>query len=284
MTFGRLGSLGSGFGRLGGAGGSSAVVPGTLIAGGGSYVWTGQDASLVIAAARSVAAGAGSYAWTGDDMTALQDHFVTAEGGSYAWTGQDATLTASSGGATTWNPSDKSASITLSGGDLVATANAGGQGVRSIAAVGASQKVYMEYVPTVNANDQQFGFALATHNVATTLGGSEGGVSKSFGVRYTGSYLDFSSADHNAAMPSWTTSNRVGIAFDRGANLFWSRVNGGAWSNSGDPAAGTGGRAVSVTGTVYACLYIGFSTEVTTARFASTDWVDAAPSGFTELA
>ena len=187
-------------------------------------------------------------------------------------------------GATTWNPSDKSASITLSGGDLVATAGAGAQGVRSIAAVGASQKVYMEYVPTVNANDQQFGFALATHALTSTLGGSEGGSSRSFGVKFGGTYSDFTSADHNAAMPSWTTSNRVGIAFDRGANLFWSRVNNGAWSNSGDPAAGTGGRAVAVAGTVYACLYIGFSTEVTTANFSSATWVDSAPSGFTQLA
>lgn len=190
----------------------------------------------------------------------------------------------SSSSATTWNPADKSASLTLSGGDLVATAGANNLGVRSIAAVGAGQKVYMEYVPTVNANDQQFGFGLATRTLTTFLGSNEGGVSKSFGVRYLGNYLDFSSADNNAAMPSWTTGNRVGIAYDDGAKLFWSRVNGGAWSNSGDPAAGTGGRAVSVSGTLYACLYIGFSTEVTTARFASTEWVDAAPSGFTQLA
>lgn len=187
--------------------------------------------------------------------------------------------------ATTLNPSDKSASLALSGGDLVATASAGGQGVRSIAAVGASQKVYIEFVPTVNANDQQFGFSLASHVLTTTLGASEpGGPSRSFGIRYTGAFNDFSSADHGAAMPSWTTGDRVGIAYDAGAQRFWSRVNNGAWSNSGDPAAGTGGRVVSVAGTVYANVYIGFSTEVTTVRFSSASWVDAAPSGFTQLA
>lgn len=97
MSFGRLGSLGRGFGRLGGGGKGQGIIPGRITAGGGSYVWTGQDASLVIAALKSVAAGAGSYAWTGDDMTPLLDYFVTASGGSYVWTGQNATLTKSGG-------------------------------------------------------------------------------------------------------------------------------------------------------------------------------------------
>lgn len=186
--------------------------------------------------------------------------------------------------ATTFNSADKSASLALSGGDLVATASGANVGVRSIAAVGASQKVYVEFVPTVNANDQQFGFALATHALNAPLGNNESGSSRSFGVRYAGSFNDFSSADHSAAMPSWTTGDRVGIAYDAGSARFWSRVNGGAWSNSGDPAAGTGGRVVSVAGTVYACIYIAFSTEVTTVRFSSSSWVDSAPSGFTQLA
>lgn len=181
-------------------------------------------------------------------------------------------------GPTTWNPLDKSASLNLSGGNLVATAAAGAQGVRSIAPVGSGQKVYMEYVPTVNANDQRFGFSTAGFNLNGILGSTG-----SFGVVYTGSYVNAGSADNNAAMPSWATGNRVGIAYDDGAKLFWSRVNGGAWSNSGDPVAGTGGRVVNISGAVYAHVYIGFSTEVTTARFASTDWVDAAPSGYTQL-
>lgn len=97
MSFGRLGSLGSGFGRLGGGGSGSVVTPGIIAAGGGSYAWTGQDATLTVTVQRSVVADAGSYAWIGDTMTPLQDHFVTASGGSYAWTGQDATLMVSGG-------------------------------------------------------------------------------------------------------------------------------------------------------------------------------------------
>jgi hypothetical protein len=188
-----------------------------------------------------------------------------------------------SGATGVWNSSDKTANLTLSGGNLVATATGDTAAVRSVASVTTNQKVYMEYVPTVNANDQQFGFALATHNFTATIGANEGGTSRSFGVWYTGTYQDFSSADNNAAMPAYATGNRVGIAYDDGAKRFWSRVNGGAWSNSGDPAAGTGGRVVSVTGTLYACVFIAYNTEITTARFASGSWIDSAPSGFTQL-
>lgn len=73
MTFGRLGSLGRGFGRMGSSGeGGHVIIPGTIDAGGGSYVWTGSD------------------------LTPIQNHIVAAGGSSYAWTGQDATLTATS--------------------------------------------------------------------------------------------------------------------------------------------------------------------------------------------
>src|SRR6185312_7095153 len=85
------------------------------------------------------------------------------------------------GGATTFNPSDKSANLTLDATNLIATATGGSVGVRSIASVVTNQKVYMEYVPTVNANDQQYGFALATHNFNNIVGSDEGGA-KFFGV------------------------------------------------------------------------------------------------------
>lgn len=97
MSFGCLGSLGRGFGRLGGGQGGAAA-PNTIIAGAGSYAWTGQDATLTVTAQRSVAGGSGSYAWTGSDATPVQNHIIAASGGSYTYTGQDATLTKSGGG------------------------------------------------------------------------------------------------------------------------------------------------------------------------------------------
>lgn len=97
MTFGRLGSLGNGFGRLGSGQGGAAPL-GTIIAGAGSYVWTGQDATLTFTEQRSVAADSGSYAWTVADATLIHNRIIAASGGSYTYTGQDATLTYSGGG------------------------------------------------------------------------------------------------------------------------------------------------------------------------------------------
>lgn len=132
----QFGYLGRRFGlRPGGSAGSS-IIPGVIAAGGGSYAWTGQDATLTITAQRSVAADVGSYAWTGDTMTPLQDHFVTASGGSYAWTGQDATLT-QSGGAWTpaslsnlvvWLDASDSGSVIRSGANVSAWNDLSGNG------------------------------------------------------------------------------------------------------------------------------------------------------------
>lgn len=136
MTFGRLGSLGRGFGRMGSGGKARGIIPGVISAGGGSYVWTGQDATLTVTAQRSVAADAGSYAWTGDDMVPLRDIFVTASAGSYTWTGQDATLT-KSGGAWTpaslpnllvWLDASDSSSVIRSGANVSAWNDKSGNG------------------------------------------------------------------------------------------------------------------------------------------------------------
>jgi hypothetical protein len=81
MSFGRLGSLGRGFGRLGSGRGATSAAPVSGI----------------------LAANGGSYAWSGDTMTPLVDYKLPATGGSYAWTGQDATLTATSSVATVYS-------------------------------------------------------------------------------------------------------------------------------------------------------------------------------------
>jgi hypothetical protein len=102
----------------------------------------------------------------------------------------------------------------------------------------------MEYVPTVNANDQQFGFANSTYVFGNIL------QINACGFKFDGHYYSNGSADDNiATAPTWATGNRVGIAYDDALKRIWIRINGGAWSNSGDPAAGTNGYAVATTGT-----------------------------------
>jgi hypothetical protein len=121
MSFGRLGALGRGFGRLGSGGKIRTVVPGIITASGGSFLFTGSDASLLaqrkiaansgsfsftgsdaslLASAKTVAANAGAFLFSGDTMTPLQDYKIPAASGSFSFTGADATLTKSSSGPT----------------------------------------------------------------------------------------------------------------------------------------------------------------------------------------
>jgi hypothetical protein len=65
MSFGKLGALGRGFGRMGGGGGTGTVfIPGVITAQKGTYTITGNDAGL-IASHGALVAALGTYAVTG---------------------------------------------------------------------------------------------------------------------------------------------------------------------------------------------------------------------------
>jgi hypothetical protein len=82
MSFGKLGALGRGFGRMGGGGKAGAVViPGVITALKGTYTITGNDANLAYGRLP-----------------------LTAALGTYAVTGVDATLTYSGAGSLTGQP------------------------------------------------------------------------------------------------------------------------------------------------------------------------------------
>lgn len=69
MSFGRLGALGRGFGRMGGGGkAGDSVLPGKIMARTGTYTITGNDANLVYGRLPMTAA-LGTYAITGIDAT-----------------------------------------------------------------------------------------------------------------------------------------------------------------------------------------------------------------------
>jgi hypothetical protein len=241
---------------------------GTLIAGTGSYAWTGQDATLTVTTLKSVAADSGSYLWTGDDATPVQNHILGDAGGSYAWTGQDATLTKSSS-TTTWNPSDKNAGIALTNGNLTATRSGGSgdAGVRSIAST-STAKVYWEITAdTLTNTNNAFGVANSTWNLTWV----------------DGSFNNAGSWGLNALLP-YASGDVIGVALDATARKVWYRVNGGSWGPSGDPAAGTGGRDIStLTGALYALVFSNPNGDGHTANFGATAYANSAPSGFGNL-
>jgi hypothetical protein len=73
----------------------------------------------------------------------------------------------------------------------------------------------------------------------------------------------------------------LGFAIDLTARVGWVRKNGGAWSNAGNPATGTGGAGPIAAGAFAPA--VGFqngSGDAMTANFGATAYANAAPSGF----
>jgi hypothetical protein len=95
MAFGKLGALGRGFGRLGGLGGAGGSPPvNTLVAGAGSFVFSGDTMTPVVDYKLPV--DAGSFAFTGQTATLVANRDIAADAGSFTFSGQDVTLTKSS--------------------------------------------------------------------------------------------------------------------------------------------------------------------------------------------
>ncbi len=194
--------------------------------------------------------------------------------------------------ATTWNPSDKTAGLTLSNVNRTISHPTGGntnEAIRSVAPVAAGQKVYVEY--TIGAKTTAFTFGFCT--IGTALAGPSSGYttpSTSFAFSTNGNLRCQDAPDDTIAhIASFTVGDRIGIAFNATTLRAWARKNGGAWNDikggAQDPAAGTGGALVPSMGTLYAfCGLDANNGDAVTANFATGNWVDAAPSGFTQLA
>lgn len=179
---------------------------------------------------------------------------------------------------TTWNPSDKSANITLTNSNLTATLSvSSANGVRSTTS-NSSGKWYFEITATnISASTFRVGFANATQSLTALFGASAN----------SGAYIaNNGNFDINASVigssASWTTGAVLRIAVDFTNKLVWLAVGGGNWNNSGtaNPATGTGGFSLS---TLSAGPYfIGFSGNANT-NAATMDPTGAAfgpPSGF----
>ncbi len=193
-------------------------------------------------------------------------------------------LPVSGGGSTTpttWNPSDKSAGITLSGGNLIATNTSGGlDGVRSVDS--SSGKFYFEITWTVypsadGTGVMQVGVANASAVLTTTLLGQ----TTAAGMR-DDSLLLYNFGP-NAMSPANSGLNDViGVAVDVPNKKMWVRVNGGAWdANSDDPVTNTGGLDFTgITGSIFAITNSNSFSFASTVNFGATAFANAAPSGF----
>lgn len=142
----------------------------------------------------------------------------------------------------TWNPSDKAASISLSGGNLIATGTTfGGDLLRATKFI--TGKMYYEGSFVPNADGVGFGLAPASDSLNQWVGGANG----------YGHFLP-SNDVYNLGGVLWAGATRsvspvtVGIAVD-GIKV-WIRVTGQpGWEGGGDPAAGTSPTFTMLAGT-----------------------------------
>ena len=193
--------------------------------------------------------------------------------------------------ASTWSTTDKSAGLTLTGSNLIATAavatgNDSGRGAHP-KRIG---KYYIEYTLGTVQSGCYVGFATAgtplsvgaalasSFTVGITTGNNIG--YNAFGTQISG--LGFQS-------PSPATGLLVCAAIDLDAGLIWFRVGAAAnWnaSASNNPATGVGGVSLSGTGLgqgidAYPFVLMGTAGNSVTANFGGSAFTGAVPAGFT---
>lgn len=162
------------------------------------------------------------------------------------------------GGSVYWNPSDKSADIQLSGGNLVATKiNAVDvEAVRCNTAL--SGKKYFEVVVDVSGGSGEF-ILIGIANLTFPVSGGPGQDTDSYGY-----YQDTGEKYYNNVLSAYgatykTNGDVIGVAVDTAAGKIWWSKNG-TWQNSGDPGAGTGEAFSGISGTFYPCVSLYKST------------------------
>ena len=187
---------------------------------------------------------------------------------------------------TTWNPADASAKITLTGGNLIATANAAdavGSAVRAVRSQTSGLR-YAEFTATlVNAptGNMSVGIANAT---APITGAILGGDVNSVGYYDNGTvYLNLVVV---ATLATYVTGNVISMAVNSARTKIWFRVNAGGWNNdilaNQNPATDVGGISITaITGPLFPATSLTNLNEAVTANFGATAYAQSVPTGGT---
>lgn len=185
---------------------------------------------------------------------------------------------------TTLNPSDKSAQITLSGGNLIMTGSAiaSTDNVRSVASY-STGKFYCEMLSGAVAGAYVHAIGLANSLASLTAG--PGSPDTNSIALYSGDpvvYAAGGSAGSSGVNYNGGASDVVGMAVDIGAGLIWFRVNGGNWNNNilNDPVTGIGGINVAAVSKPWFVLGQSGVNAVNTFNFGATAYANSAPSGY----
>jgi hypothetical protein len=170
-------------------------------------------------------------------------------------------------------------SVTLSGGNLIATSSSGTGAAGSADAfrVPSSRLVYFEYAFNVRASaNTSAGFgpvgqAYTAFNVAPN---SEVLLQSAGGLYESGAAV--------LAFGALVNGDVICFAIDLNHGLYWVRKNTGSWNTSAtaDPVAGTGGRSIPFS-YIAPVINLGATSEQVTANFGGSAFAQTVPSGFT---
>jgi len=183
---------------------------------------------------------------------------------------------------TTWNPSDKSASITLSNANLTAAQNTTNGGVRSVQSV-TGGKYYWEVTMTTWSQSQTMVGVASPTCVLSSVASS----ALQCAMVQQGGSMFVNGSPQGPTLPGCTTGAVICIAVDVSAALTWFRVGAaGQWNASGtaNPATGVGGFSISsITSAGIFALWAAatYGPDAGTANFGGSAFVGTPPSGFT---
>lgn len=212
-----------------------------------------------------------TYAVSGADQAAYNISAVVTVTNSTTFT---YTVTVTAPGTTTWNPADKSAAVTLSGGNLAASATTGSLNNASVrGTVGKNTgKWYWEYTITTFdpfSGTMLVGVSNLSFPINTTAG--VGTTSDSW------AWSSFGGAIHGGATVGnggqYTHGDVIGFALDMNAGTLTLYINGSA----------TGIVFTGLTGVIYPTVSMAITAITVTANFGATAFAFTAPTGFSAL-
>jgi hypothetical protein len=185
---------------------------------------------------------------------------------------------------TTWNSSDKSASITLSNGNLSVNSSGGVEAdVRSTASQTTGAKVYFEITWFAS------GGSATSCGIATSAAvlGSMGSSALGGLFVYPGGSVYFNGASQPFVIPAPASGEAYCLAIDLVNSRAWVRLKSGNWNNSGtaNPTTNVGG--VNISGLFPANPAFAVitaqqtATPLVTANFGASSFSYTVPSGFT---
>jgi len=185
---------------------------------------------------------------------------------------------------TTWSLSDKSATVTITGSDLIATAP-GPSGVRAVDRQIAGKFYWEANFPTGSANSLGVGIANVGASFATLYSLADG----AFIAYATTGAVWLNGASAGFTLGAFSPGEIVGMALDMTSGLVWVRRGAaGNWNNNAanNPATGVGGinfRSIGDAGAIplYPAAAFGTGGGQIAANFGAAAFSGAVPSGYT---